>query len=99
MVDLSVEDIISIDQAARLIPGRGGRPMNFSTIWRWIMKGTRGPHGAVVRLRAPRAGPKWMTSTQAIHEFLGRLTPCLDGDPVPRSRTPTRRQQASERAA
>ena len=53
MLDLSNETIISIGQAARLIPGRGGRPMNFSTVWRWIMKGAKGPDGLTGNLRIP----------------------------------------------
>jgi hypothetical protein len=98
MLDLTLEKAIPLQDVAKEIPGRGGRPLNFSTVWRWVLKGCRGPDGAMVRLRAARIGGRWLTSQQALQEFLEALTPQLDAEPAPKPRNPTKRARASERA-
>jgi hypothetical protein len=36
-IDILTETTISLKEACRLLPnGRGGRPTNFATIWRWV---------------------------------------------------------------
>jgi hypothetical protein len=72
---------------------------HFSTIFRWIFKGLPAPSGERVRLEACRLGAKWVTSDEAVARFSAALTPALDGEPAPTSRSATKRQQASERAA
>ena len=99
MIDLSTESSISLSQAARLLPpGRGGRPVTLGCILRWILNGAKGPDGIRVRLEAARVGGRWLTSKEALNRFADRLTPRLDGTPVPASRTPGRRQRAADRA-
>jgi Protein of unknown function (DUF1580) len=98
-MDILSETVISIHEAAAAFPGRQpGKTLNFSTIWRWILKGIRTPDGQVVRLEAVRLGARWVTSREALARFSARLTPtATDSQAAPR--TPTQRQRASARAA
>jgi hypothetical protein len=70
MIDLRTENLISLVQAARLIPpGRNGKATHISTLMRWINPGARG-----VRLEAVRLGGRWLTSAAALQRFADRLT-------------------------
>jgi hypothetical protein len=97
MIDLTNESPLTIEEAARLIPGRAGRHTNFSTVFRWVTKGIVSPTGEKVQLRAARAGAKWITSREALQEFLNALTPDLQ-NVAPEVRTPAARERASKRA-
>jgi hypothetical protein len=72
-IDLPSENLIPLRKAAehRLLRAktRGGRALNFSTIWRWAMHGVRG-----VKLETVRVGSTLCTSEQAIIRFIERLT-------------------------
>jgi len=99
-IDLSSERTISLAAAARLLPpGRRGRPVNLSTLLRWVLDGVKLPDGKRVRLEGVRLGNRWITSVEALERFAARQTPDLDDDQPKLSRTPTARQRASERAA
>jgi hypothetical protein len=70
MIDLRTETLISLAQAARLLPpGRNGKTTHISTLMRWINPGVRG-----VRLEAVRLGGRWLTSAAALQRFADRLT-------------------------
>lgn len=100
MIDLSNEATLSLPEAAKLIPvGRQGRPLNISTLLRWILSGAKAPDGEVVRLDAIRLGSRWITSKEALARFSERLTPRMNAETQPKPRTPTQRQHASRRAA
>ena len=91
---------LSLGHAARRFPAyRAGRPVNTSTIFRWITGGVRLPDGRCVRLEAVRLGGRWLTSPQAIERFIAAQTPSLDTDPTPLPRTSAQRQRAADRAA
>lgn len=99
MIDLAAEIPIPLAAAAKLIPpGRGGKKTHLSTVLRWILDGAPGPGGARIRLEALRLGGRWMTTREALQRFAERLTPRLDGDATTTSRTPGRRQRASDKA-
>lgn len=99
MISLANEQTISLAAAARMLPpGRRGRPVNLSTILRWVLDGVRGSAGQPIRLEAVRMGGRWLTSVEALERFAAAQTPRLDGNPsLPRS--PTARGRASDRAA
>jgi hypothetical protein len=100
MIDLSAENPIRLEEAARLAGrGRGGRPIHMSTVLRWIQRGAVGPAGERVRLEGCRLGSHWVTSREALQRFAERLTPRLEGNSAPALRSPGKRQLASERAA
>lgn len=99
MIELANERTISLAAAARMLPpGRRGRPVNLSTILRWVLDGVRLPNGARIRLEAIRLGGRWITSVEAMERFAARQTPDLDAEPPKLARTPAARNRASEAA-
>ncbi len=99
MIDLRNEAPISLAAAARLLPpGRRGRPVSLSCIFRWIADGVQTPNGDVVRLEAARMGGRWLTSVAALERFAERQTPVF-ADGTSTSRTPGQRERANARAA
>jgi hypothetical protein len=79
MINLLTERVITLVEAARLVPpGRGGRPTHLSTLLRWINPGVRG-----VRLEAARLGGRWVTSHEALQRFAERLTAARASPPPP----------------
>lgn len=96
-IDLHTEQLLTLHQAARLLPpGRNGRPVHLSCIFRWVRDGVQTPCGKV-RLEAIRCGSRWLTSREALQRFAEAQTPDLAERPqLPR--TSTMRRRASERA-
>jgi hypothetical protein len=95
MPDLLSEDVITLRQAAALLPRRRGRPANYSTVWRWATAGSRG----VVLQTAALPGGR-VTSRQALSRFVAELTARADADRLaPRVPSPsTTRGRNVERA-
>jgi len=58
---LLAEDVLSMSQAAREIPGRP----HVSTVWRWANRGIKGERLATVSI-----GGRIFTSRQAVTRFL-----------------------------
>jgi hypothetical protein len=95
---LLTENLISLIEAARrLPPGRGGRPVSFGCVLRWITQGIVGPDGRRIRLEGIRLGARWLTSTEALARWAEQLTPRLDPEPGLAPRTPAKRRKAAER--
>jgi hypothetical protein len=93
------EDILTVSQAASIFPGhRKNSKMHPSAVARFISAGTRRTDGAVVRLRAYRLGGRWLTSRQAVAEFLRALTPKSDAGAPRAPRGPNERRRAVSRA-
>src|SRR5262249_21374866 len=93
------EKLIGLNQAARLLPpGRGGRPVSFSCVLRWITDGIPGPDGGRVKLEGVRVGGRWLTSDEALARWAERLTPNLDREPAAAPRTAKQRQRGAETA-
>jgi hypothetical protein len=101
VIDIISEQLIPLAAACDFVPpARRGRRTALSTMLRWIMRGVRNHADQVVRLEAVRIGSRWMTTREALQRFAERLTPAADAPvPAPPTRTPERRQRASERAA
>jgi hypothetical protein len=101
MVDVFNEQLLSLAQVAKLLPpGRQGRPVNFSTIYRWIFTGVRAPDGERVKLEAIRLGGRYLVSREAIERFIERLSTHdveVSTPPQP-ARTPTALERAVARA-
>jgi hypothetical protein len=94
------ESKVTLYEAAGLLPGsRPGKRVNFSTVWRWVMRGVLAGDGVTrVRLEAVRIGAKWITSHEAISRFSAALTPDLDGSAAT-ARTPVERNRAASAAS
>ena len=93
------ETMVTLHEAAQTFPSnRAGKKMNFSTIWRWGLKGVLAIDGRRVRLEMARVGGRWLTSKEAIERFSAALTPTnLAAAPAP-IRTPSARQRANDAA-
>jgi hypothetical protein len=99
MINITEEQPIRLQDATRILAGRGGRPVHFSTVLRWCLKGCRGLSGEVVRLEALRIGGAWCTSKEAIQRFAERLTGDFATESPHTPRSPGRRERDSARAA
>lgn len=60
-IDLQKDELLTFGQARKLLP----RPVSPTTWWRWRTKGVNG-----VKLPALRCGNVWMTSREAVYEFI-----------------------------
>ena len=73
--------------------------LHLSTLIRWCTRGIRQPDGTRVRLRAVRAGSRWLTSDQWVDDFIAALTAAHIGEEAATApRSPTQRQHESEAA-
>jgi len=81
MIDLLSEDVLTLANAAKLLPPRrrGERP-HPSTLARWAKSGCRG-----VFLEVLRIGDTTCTSTQALQRFAANLTAGIRGQEAPSS--------------
>jgi hypothetical protein len=98
-IDIRNETLIGLKAAARMLPpGRRGRPVTLSCLFRWIVDGVKLPDGSICRLAAVRMGGRWLTSVESLQRFAELQTPRLDAEKAPGPQSPARRQRASERA-
>ena len=65
---MSPNDTFPLTQAARLVPGRGGKSPHVNTLFRWAGRGVRG-----VRLRTRLIGGQRMTTQQWLAEFFAAI--------------------------
>lgn len=88
--DISAEvaagDGLTLAQAAKLLPGRNGRPVSPGTLFRWATKGVKARDGRTVRLETARVGTAWCTTRGAVSRFVSALSvPVTPQQPSPRS--------------
>jgi hypothetical protein len=70
MIDTSIEEILSLSQAAEELPRRRqGRKTHVSTLYRWTVSGCRGVVLESIQIGATRA-----TSREALQRFFERLS-------------------------
>ena len=84
MVDVLSEDMVTLTEATKIIPGR---PCS-SSIWRWYQHGCRG-----IKLETAIVGGRRFTSREAIERFVRRTTEARNGAPV--NSAPCRQRQAA----
>ena len=85
-----IENGLTIDQAAALVPGRNGH-VHPNTIRRWIMHGHR-----CVKLHAWRVGWTWYTSREALEAFREACTPKDAAPPIISTAEFKRRAEAAK---
>jgi hypothetical protein len=84
MIDLSTETLLSLAEAAKLLPpARLGKPVTFQCVLRWVQEGARGADGRPVTLEALRLGGRWVTSREALQRFAEALTLPTAANPAP----------------
>jgi hypothetical protein len=92
MIDPRFEKLLSLTQAAKLVPGGG---VHLSTLHRWRLRGVKG-----VRFETVLVGGKRLTSQEAIERFIKRTTAAADGQQVSSSGpTKSRERSIAEAAA
>lgn len=70
MIDFRQEMIVTLNQAARVVPKRRrGRPAHVGTLYRWASRGCRG-----VKLESIQIGGSRCTSMEALQRFFDRLS-------------------------
>lgn len=96
MIDALSEQIISLTEAAKILPQRrGGKRPHVSCVYRWTLSGCRG-----VKLESIQVGGTRCTSREALGRFFERLSHAAGTDrDLPTVRTPSQRAKASARAA
>ena len=67
MIDINSEKLIPLNAACQLIPGRAGKGISRSTIWRWALTGRRG-----LKLESVLLSDRY-TSIEAIQRFVAKL--------------------------
>ena len=55
-------------------PNADGKPVNSSTVWRWIRRGLQGLDGERIRLEVRYCGNRPMVSREAIERFFDEVT-------------------------
>jgi hypothetical protein len=94
---MSDEIPLTAQQIVARIPGSRGAPrLHVSTVHRWIITGCPGRDGTRVKLRAFRAGKRWLVYQADLDQFFDALAG--NSDPTPPPRTPTQRAKASRAA-
>lgn len=73
------EDLVTLRQAAKLVPSNHGKSIHISTIHRWISRGVGG-----VRLESVAIGGRRYTSINAVERFIKRLSTPSTGEPPAR---------------
>jgi hypothetical protein len=96
MIDITSEKLISIDDAAKLIPGRDGGTVHPLTMEKW----TRSPGKRGVVLESVLAGPCRCTTVEALQRFIERVTTVASGqtNDQPAQAIATRSRRARNRA-
>lgn len=91
------EPLISLAEAADLLPRRGGRKVSTTSLWRWCDRGIQG-----IQLEHTRVGGGIFTSKGSLEKFLAAVTAHgpirRRGRRVPSAPT-TRRRNSRQRAA
>ena len=79
-MNIADEPLLTLRDAAALMPGRGGKSRSPRTLWKWHHYGLRG-----VKLETRFAGGDLVTSVAAIQRFLDAVTRirCNELDIVP----------------
>lgn len=86
------EKLLTLGQACRQLPGsRGADRKHPATLTRYILRGSRGVGGQVVKLEAIRDGNRWLTSEEALARFFERLAA---SNPMPATAPRTARERA-----
>ena len=63
-----MQDLLTLAEAANLLPKRNGKKIHACSIWRWCRKGIRG-----VVLRTVPVGAVLFTTAEYVEEFLAAL--------------------------
>ena len=84
------DELLTLTEAAKVLPAFDGKRLHPSTLWRWCFKGSQG-----VQLEYTRLGSRILTTQAALYRFMQART---EADRQPRAE-PRRRTTAQRRRA
>jgi len=94
VIDPTTETLLSLTEAARLLPARrGGKKPHVSCLYRWSLAGCKG-----IVLETIQIGGTRCTSKQALSRFFARLSEAAGTLQSHPTRTPAHRRRAADRA-
>jgi hypothetical protein len=94
MIDSTIEALITLAEAAKVIPRSRGRKAHLSTVYRW----TKPPGCRGVILETIQAGGARCTSREALQRFFLQLSTAGPTDAAPAGRSFARRRRESAEA-
>ncbi len=92
-IDITTERLISLDEAAKLLPGKNGGTVHPETVKRYARTGKLG-----VRLDTLVAGPRRCSSVEAVARFLEAVTAASDSKSPRPDRAPVANRTKREAA-
>jgi len=92
MIDLETETLILPADVCRMFPGRKGKGISRSTVWRWMLRGRRGH-----KLESLIIGGQRYTTREAVCRFVAACNHGRNGQSVRTQRYEDRRAQLVER--
>jgi len=94
MIDVNEEQLLTLEEVTKRLPGRDGKRLHISSVFRWAQKGVAG-----VRLEVVKVGGRTYTTEESLQRFADQVTAARNGNPIPTAtRTSAQRRRASERA-
>jgi hypothetical protein len=97
------EELLTVAQVCSRLPGaRSNRRVSPSTVTRWVLNGCPSRGGVRIKLKATRAGGRWLIAPADLDSFFAALADTNSDEDVstaPKARTDEQRRKASERAA
>lgn len=97
---MSADLLLTVTQVCARLPGaRGAKRVAPSTVVRWVTIGCPSRTGERIRLRATRAGSRWLINPADLDGFFAALAsdpPDASAPPVPSIRATSRRQRDHE---
>lgn len=79
---LIITELLTVSLIAAMIPGsRGSKTASLSTITRWITNGCPDGHGGIHKLKAVRAGGRWLIHPDELKSFFNKLSVANEVEP------------------
>lgn len=73
MIEIQASKLLTLADATKRVPGRNGKRLDPSTIWRWCRIGIKSRSGDRIRLEHVRVGGRVFTTDDALSEFFARV--------------------------
>lgn len=77
MIDIFTDELLTLEQAASILPVVGGKKPTYQMVWAWASRGAK--NGA--RLDCARIGKRYVTTRAALAEFCRARAERPDAEP------------------
>jgi hypothetical protein len=101
MIDINTENLIDLREARRhpvMLNRKTGKPRSLASVYRDVLRGSRGPDGERIKLEVVRTPSGLVTSNEAIVRFIARLSglDAPSGSPSPSKMRKTQIEAAEQ---